>query len=119
MLLRWTSLGIYAIAGTSSVVLGFTHGVIVPGCAARLLDKPVWLFWKIEVRSWFTLGMISILFAGMINVMQFSGWGLFFINIVVAAVIGYPVSFLLVFNRTEKREMKNWLSEKIRLHKKK
>lgn len=119
LLLRWTSLGIYAIAGTSSVVLGFTHGVIVPGCAARLLDKPVWLFWKTEARSWFTLGMISILFAGMINVMQFSGWGLFFINIVVAAVIGYPVSFLLVFNRTEKRKMKNWLSEKIRLHKKK
>lgn len=59
ILLKFTELGVYAIAGTSTIVLGFTHGVIVPGCAAKLLKKPIWLFWKSELKSWISLAVTS------------------------------------------------------------
>lgn len=36
ILLKCTGLGVYAIAGTSTVILGFTHGVVVPAWCSKI-----------------------------------------------------------------------------------
>lgn len=115
-LLNTTSLGVYAIAGTSTIVLGFTHGVIVPGCAAKLLNCPLYFFWKTELKSWVILGGISIFFVFLNKLMVFSGWMSFFVNVSIAGIIGYFLTFIMIFNRREKQQIcvlvKNKLKKK-------
>lgn len=104
-LLKFTELGVYAIAGTSTIVLGFTHGVIVPACAAKLLNRPIWLFWKTEMKSWISLGVVSVIFMIMKHFMFFAEWKDFFVNITIATCIGYVLAFIIIFNKQEKHEM--------------
>ena len=105
MLLKFTGLGVYAIAGTSTVILGFTHGVIVPAYAAKLLGRPIWTFWKTELKSWGSLVGLCIIFVGMKNIMDFPNWISFFVNILIAGLIGYVLEFILIFSKQEKKEI--------------
>ena len=105
ILLKCTGLGVYAIAGTSTVILGFTHGGIVPACAAKLLYRPVWTFWKTEFRSWGSLAALCVIFSVVKNLMDFPNWINFFINILIVGLIGYILEFILVFNKQEKKEI--------------
>ncbi|MEQ2576108.1 oligosaccharide flippase family protein [Mediterraneibacter faecis] len=105
-LLKFTNLGVYAIAGTSTVVLGFTHGIIVPGVAGKLLNKPIWLFWKSELNSWTLLFIVYIVFVLLRFVLNLSSWSLFGISIMIAGVIGYIISFFIILNKAERLEIK-------------
>lgn len=105
LLLNHTELGVYAIAGTSTVVLGFAHGVIVPGEAARLLDRPLWTFWKSELKSWSSLAVLCLSFLIIKKVMIFSNWIYFFTNIFIVVIMGYLLEFCIIFNKKEKRKI--------------
>ena len=105
ILLKCTGLGVYAIAGTSTVILGFTHGVIVPACAAKLLHRPIWTFWKTEFRSWVSLAIVCVVFSIVKNLMDFPNWISFFVNILIAGLIGYILEFILIFSKQEKNEI--------------
>lgn len=103
--LKCTGLGVYAIAGTSTVILGFTHGVIVPACAAKLLHRPIWTFWKTEFRSWVSLAIVCVVFSVVKNLMDFPNWISFFVNILIAGLIGYILEFIVIFSKQEKNEI--------------
>lgn len=116
-LLKFTNLGVFAIAGTSTLVLGFTHGVIVPGVAAKLLNQPIWIFWKSELKSWYTLILLCLVFLAIKKILTFPNWLHFFFNIFVAAFIGFLLEFFIIFNKNEKKEIitlvKNHFKSKI------
>lgn len=105
ILVRYTSLGVYAIAGTSTVVLGFTHGVIVPAYAAKLLDQPIWVFWKTELRSWGSLAILCLVFFATKDLMHFQNWPNFFVSILIAGLFGYILEFVLIFTKQDKKEV--------------
>ena len=113
ILLKFTGLGVYAIAGTSTIVLGFTHGVIVPGCAAKLLKKPIWLFWKSELKSWISLAVMSVLFVAIKSLLALDNWKHFFISIMMVAVLGYVTLFFITFDKSEKRELIKIVKDKM------
>lgn len=102
VLLRFTNLGVFAIAGTSSLILGGTHGIIVPAVAAKLLNCPIVTFWKIELMSWFSLFVIVCLFLISNLFMSFHNWNNFFCNVLIAGVIGYFFEFIIIFSKKEK-----------------
>ena len=112
ILLKFTELGVYAIAGTSTIVLGFTHGVIVPGCAAKLLKKPIWLFWKSELKSWISLAVTSTLFGAIKFFLVLNNWKHFFISIMIVAALGYFTLFFITFDKNEKREFVKIIKDK-------
>lgn len=105
ILLKCTGLGVYAIAGTSTVILGFTHGVVVPACAAKLLHRPIWTFWKTEFRSWLSLAVVCVISFVVKNLMDFPNWISFFVNILIVGFIGYILEFILIFSKQEKNEI--------------
>lgn len=111
-LLKITNLGMYAVAGTSTIILGFTHGIIVPGSAAKLLKKPIWLFWKSEVKSWMVLIVICTVFKALSIILDFSSWLSFFISIIIAGILGYVISLFLVLNKLERKGCKKWIKNK-------
>lgn len=114
LLLKFTGLGVYAIASTSTVILGFTHGVIVPGCAAKLLERPIWTFWITELKSWSVLFFLCVVFYGIKKILIFPNWRYFFVNIVFIALLGYVLEFIIIFNKNEKKEIINIIKGKLK-----
>lgn len=112
VLLNFTKLGVYAIAGTSTILLGFTHGIIVPGCAAKLLERPVWIFWKTELKSWVSLFLVCILFFCVKEAMIFPNWIYFFTDIIISALLGYVMEFFIIFNKNEKKAIIDFVKSK-------
>ena len=87
------------------MILGFTHGVIVPACAAKLLHRPIWIFWKTEFRSWVSLAVVCVVFSVVKKLMDFPNWISFLVNILIAGLIGYILEFILIFSKQEKNEI--------------
>lgn len=98
-----TGLGVYAIVGTSTVVLGFTHGVIVPGYAAKLLGEKIGCFWKTELRAWMLLGLLSVVFYAISRCFSVTGWLSFFGVVAINGVVGYVISFFVALNKSEQK----------------
>ena len=111
-LLNYTNLGVYAIAGTSTIVLGVTHALIVPGIAALLLGKKISTFWIREIKSWLLLCLIVLIFKGISWTMRFDSWTIFCVNVLILATIGYFISFFGVFNNTERHAMRDLIMKK-------
>ena len=119
LLLKTTNLGVYAIAATSTVILGITHAIIVPAIIAKLLDKKIHIFWISELKSWGTLAILCIIFFGIRNVLTITSWFDFFKNVAWIGIVGYIVSLLLIFNSNEKKEFYKWMvTKKNKIYKK-
>ncbi len=109
VLLKTTSLGVYCIAGTSTVILGITHGIIVPAMAAKLLDAKIWVFWTQELLSWILLVVLSGIFAVASIGLRFNSWGSFLLSICFLAIVGYMISFFLVLKKDERKQIINFI----------
>lgn len=113
LLLILTDLGVYAIAGTSTIVLGIAHGIVVPALAAKLLHKPTNTFWKTELKSWIILCFMVIVFYFVGSFMNFPNWLYFFRNVIIIGIFGYLISFVLLFSKNEKRIIIEGIVKKI------
>lgn len=102
LLLKTTTLGVYAIAGTSTMVLGITHGLIVPACAAKLMKMPINTFWKTEFKSWMALGVLCVVFAIIKSPLNIKCWESFILSAVCTALVGYLISAFLILNKEER-----------------
>lgn len=101
-LLKTTNLGVYAIAGTSTIVLGITHGLIVPAIAAKLLNEKIYLFWKTEGKSWLLLMVLSGVFFLIKSSFTILLWSKFLLLAFVCGFIGYPLSLFIILQKAEK-----------------
>lgn len=103
--LNFTSLGVFAIVGISVVVLGITHGVIVPAIAAKCLNEKIYIFWLSELKSWSVLCILCLIFYIISFFMYINSWITFLIEIVICVFVGYFLSFLLVLNEKERKQI--------------
>ncbi len=103
ILLISTRLGVFAIVGTSTVVLGITHGIIVPAYAAKLLEERIYVFWNTELKSWTLMGSLCVIFGIISKCFEITSWIEFFGVIAVNGIIGYIFSFLFVLRREEQK----------------
>lgn len=102
-LVKYTSLGVFAIAGTSTVVLGITHSIFIPILASKLLNEKRDVFLRVELKSWTILFVISCVFLSIRAFMTFNDWFSFFLNVILAGSIGYIMSLFLVLDKNERR----------------
>lgn len=112
ILLNTTSLGLYAIAGTSTVVLGVAHGIIVPAFAATLLNTNISTFWKSELRSWILFTVISLVFIIVKQMVVIDNWSNFLVIVLIAGSIGYVISFGFIFSKDEKKHFIKMIKKK-------
>ena len=99
LLLQFTNLGVYAIAGTSTVILGVVHGIIVPVRAAKLQELPWSYYLKIEGESWLTFFLIIILFGLSSLFIKISGWIDFIASLLLLSSFGYIITIVCVIYR--------------------
>ncbi|MBQ3584026.1 MAG: MATE family efflux transporter [Lachnospiraceae bacterium] len=110
LLVTNTSLGVYAIAGTSTLILAGVNTVLVPLIAAYAMKiKPARLMGTIY-KSYAILGVTCVMFYLIKNLLWFQNWGQFIVSALIAGIIGYCLNIWLLLSKEERRR----LIEKIR-----
>lgn len=99
ILLHTTKMGVYAIAGTSTVVLGFVHGIIIPIKAAKLQGLKASYYLKTEFKSWMLLIVLVVIFLCISLVLSFDNWLSFMINAILLGAVGYVISFISLVSK--------------------
>lgn len=114
-LLKCTSLGIYAIAGVSSILQVLKILIFVPVYASKNLKKSIWTFYPTILRG--------VLF----NVVLFGAFSVikvliipdtlikFAAAILVSAVVGYIIGSFIVLDRSDRRNLINTVLKKVKI----
>lgn len=114
-LLKFTSLGIFAIAGVSSVLQALKILIFVPVYASKNLKKSIWTFYPTILR-----GILH-------NIALFGAFSLikFFIipdtlikfaaAVIVSAVAGYIIGSFIVLDRSDRRNLINTVLKKVKI----
>lgn len=106
VLVTTTDLGVYAIAGTSTCVLGVTHGIIVPIYAAKLLKTKKTTFLAVEAKSWCFLFLLAAVFLGLKQLLfPITGWMTFLAAVCINAVLGYLLAVVVLLDKEEKKSI--------------
>lgn len=106
ILVQTTNLGVYAIAGVSSIILVIRILTFVPMYAAHNLKVKKGIFYGTLFRALATSAFIMVIFA-IINInFAISSWTKLIICAVIAGIIGYIVSFICLLNKEEKEKVK-------------
>lgn len=113
ILVKTTSLGVYAVAGVSSVLSVGRILIFVPIYAAYSVKVPLQTFYKPLIRGLLSSAVMAIVFVIIHQMLSISNWIIFFIACLVAGILGYMVAFLIVFNRTEKKKVLLVIANKI------
>jgi O-antigen/teichoic acid export membrane protein len=110
-LLKFTSLGVYAVAMVSSVLSIFRIFIFTPIYAAKVLNKPWGIFYKVLFRGSFSNLIIGLAYIVLNRCFDINSWGRLIIVCVLAGVIGYIINFIIILNKEEKRGFVCYLKE--------
>ena len=115
LLLKTTSLGVYAIAGVSSVLWSVKMLTFTPIYAAHIIGEKKSVFFQPLIK-----GFLNILFVGlfMYAVSRFfhaSGWIEFIILVGLTALFSYLICFFIQFNTEERKKILQFAKSKIPL----
>lgn len=102
LLTTQTGLGIYAIAGTSTIVLGFMNLLVVPMYAERVLNVQRFTLLAAILKNHGTLIVTSVLFLAVRLLVPIGSWKAFFGVCGLCGVVGYLVDFAILLNREER-----------------
>lgn len=102
ILVAKTSLGVFAIAGTSTVILGITDAILIPIYAARVMNiKSRLLFLRIG-KSVSMLVINSLLFFIIKPLLPLDSWVKLGVSVVIVGIIAYIFDFAFMLNKDEK-----------------
>ncbi len=101
-LTKFTSLGVYAIAGTSTIILSLVNLFWVPLYIERALGlKTFTLFRSIE-KSYLGLLITCFVFFCMKPLFCFNSWMYFLLSVFIAAVFGYALNMFVILNSNDR-----------------
>lgn len=102
-LVAYTNLGVYAVAGTSTAVLGIVNLFVLPLYVEKQLGlRPLTLLSTI-FKSHGTLIVTCLLFFVIMQFVSINNWVSFFLVCGLCAVLGYVMDFWLLLNKDEKQ----------------
>ena len=109
-LLNYTDLGCYAIAGTSTVVLFVFNMFVLPIYVENLLDFKRFDITRCLIRSYISLGIVIILSVVINMIGHEEGIIAFLVHSFLIVIIGYPVSFFLIFDKESRNKMIDYVA---------
>lgn len=114
ILVKTTNLGVYAVAGTSTVFSIVRILFFTPMYAAHSIKAPYRTFYKPLGRGILSSAIMIVVFIVVRKVLVISDWTSFFITCAVAGISGYLISFVLVFSKEEKQKVIEAVKNKLR-----
>lgn len=116
LLLKFTSLGAYAVVGTTAVIMIGINLIFNPIYAAKCIDVKSGFFYKIIFRYLFVVAVMCLAFKGIALLFNPAGWIKLIVAALVMVVIGAIIYSLLI---NSVKENKNFFNKiKLKLFKK-
>lgn len=113
-LLKFTSLGIYAIAGVSSILQVLKILIFVPIYASRNLNKSIWTFYPTILRGI----LLNIILFGVFSAIKYivipESLIKFIITVIVSAVAGYIIGSFIVLGKSDRQNLINMAMKKVK-----
>ena len=114
LLIHFTPLGVYAIAGVSSVFIGLKAIVFVPLYAAHILKIKLTTYYRSIFRGWFCFAVVITMFIFINSFVHANSWISFLLLCVASGLAGYAVSVPLIFSRKELVLIKDKIKKKFK-----
>ena len=113
-LLKYTELGLYAIAGTSAILLASKDLLFkIPYIAKIVKINPVYL-WKYVFKYIFCAAIIIGLSIIIKQLIPANGWITLISDAIIVGMIGCLINYAILFNSNEKRKVQLMIKEKIK-----
>lgn len=103
-LLKTTNLGVYAVAGVSSILWVLRIFLFVPTYAAWSLKMKLTTFYPTLFRGVINVIVVMMVFATVSQKVTISSWMELIGVCLVCGAIGYVLSFLVMFNQKERKK---------------
>ena len=103
-LLRFTDLGLYAIAGVSSALLLLKITIFVPMYAASNIGLKRRTFYPYLLRGIFLNAAVFCICGAVHRFMPISSWMMLIAAALITAVISYGAGFFVVFSSNERKK---------------
>ena len=113
-LIQTTNLGIYAVAGVSSILALGRILIFVPIYAAYSIKVSYITFYKPLVRGIISSGVMLLVFMVIHKVFIIDNWISFFTVCGISAILGYVIVFMIIFSKDEKTKVTSLIKNKIR-----
>lgn len=101
--LKYTNWGVYAIVGVSSVFGVIRNLVFTPIYAAHCLKQPKWSFYPIILKNLLNIVLLITVYSGVRMLLPVHSWGILVVNGICDVILGFTLTFILVFNKNEKK----------------
>jgi len=114
ILLNATSLGVFAVAGVSTVTGFIANMTFVPMYAAKCLNQKSWIFHPIIIRYLLVTTIMYALFYGIHYLIPgINNWLSLINSIVCFGILGLFINYSLLFTRNERIKIKIILKKKL------
>ena len=112
ILLKTTNLGIYAVAGVSSIVATIRNLVFTIPYSARCLNQKWYIFFPAVIRPVIFV-IISVVLGYIVKlVVPFGGWIQLILLGIVVMIISLLVGIFVILNKTDREYLKSKLSKR-------
>ena len=112
VLLKYTGLGVYAVAGVSSILWVIRIFTFLPMYAAKNINQKVTVFYKPLLMGVLNTVVVGTVFTVIAHFLYANSWLSFMFICLVAGIVGYIVSFMIMFNHEEKKNVINKILKK-------
>lgn len=107
------SLGVYFIAGVSSVLTSIRVILFTPIYASHLLRQKKTVFYPPIIRGWIAFFVLLGFFCFVESVFAIHSWVALFIICGICAVLGYLIIFPIMFSRDEAKKITSKITKKL------
>ncbi|WP_152545152.1 hypothetical protein [Priestia flexa] len=102
ILLQYTDLGVYAIAGVSATLIILRMILFVPWYAAHILNLKWYTFYKVLLKGIIAFAFLLSIFSIVNEAFVISSWTAFIIICGLSGILGYLINLFLLFNNIER-----------------
>ena len=113
ILLKTTKLGIYAVAGVSTILNIIRATIFAAPYGAKLLNLKWYTFFPDIIKSVLSVIILSILFYVTKIIMPVNSWFNLIISGAVAGILGFVLNIFLFLNKEDREVIKNIILKKI------
>ena len=114
-LLKYTNLGLYAVAGTSTVLLAIKDLLFKIPYIAKIVKVNPWYFWKYVIKYACCAGIIILISLFVKSIIPATNWLLLIIDAVIVGLISCGVNYFVIFNKHDKKLVKAKVENKFKI----
>ena len=105
ILVKTTAIGIYAIAGVSSILEIFRCLIFVPIYTAICLHEKKTIFYRSIFNSLFYMSILIVVYFAITKIVSIHNWGVLLITSGIMAILGLGIGYFLIFDKEEKQKV--------------